>query len=398
LRHLQPYRALAYMGKPKRQVIGTLDRYIMRQLLQVFAGTCAIAVSLLVLEHMPRLLKLVEITGNKRAIVLRTLAGLLPEYGAIASLFGLYLGVALSVRQLCVRGEFDALAAAGIGPLRTLRMPLIFTCIVALSLFAIQGWLKPWGELQVTQVGHDMEAGRFGLKIPQGEFVSLGQNTLFSYDSIDRKSGAVTGIFIASSSETYNASTGTLRLSASGALVVELEYGVRFVENVDGTFASVQFRKLSYSGDTNEGTPSIETSATPEWQSMSFMQLAAADQAGAYATIGGRLLWVLFALLVPAIAWILGQPPLRTRHALGLVFGLFIVVLLVRLANFVEGSATAFPSLLTGAVGIICIGLVAGFIWLSSHRERGFLDARLIRGWTRLAKMLNTSQQIAKAK
>ena len=93
-----------------------LDGYILRQTIGTLAAVIAIVISLMVLEHLPRLIDISRVSGHRGYIVSQTIIGLVPEYLGIGMLFGLYLATALTVRRLTLRGELEAIESSGVGP------------------------------------------------------------------------------------------------------------------------------------------------------------------------------------------------------------------------------------------------------------------------------------------
>ena len=63
-----------------RGTLGILDRYILRQTIGTLFSVLAIVMSLMILEHLPRLLEITRLSGHRGKIVIETMAGLLPEY------------------------------------------------------------------------------------------------------------------------------------------------------------------------------------------------------------------------------------------------------------------------------------------------------------------------------
>lgn len=100
-----------------------IDRYVLGLSLGTLGSVVGIIMSLMVLEHIPRLIDITRLSGERGFIVGQTVLGLLPEYGGIGILVGLYLSIALAIRKLEMRGELAVIEAAGIGPWRWMRMP-----------------------------------------------------------------------------------------------------------------------------------------------------------------------------------------------------------------------------------------------------------------------------------
>ncbi|GGO98996.1 hypothetical protein GCM10011329_31490 [Stakelama pacifica] len=96
-----------------------------------FGSVVGIIMLLMILEHIPRLLDITRLSGQRGYIVRQTVLGLLPEYAGIGVLVGIYLAVGMTIRQLAVRGELAVIEATGIGPLRWMRTPILLTFLGA---------------------------------------------------------------------------------------------------------------------------------------------------------------------------------------------------------------------------------------------------------------------------
>src|SRR3569623_2860080 len=100
-----------------RPLLSVLDRYLLASVAVTLSAVFGLVIALMLFEHLPRLFDLVHFSGRKSYIVAESMASLVPEYGAIGLLFGLYLAIALPVRRLSLRGELAVIEAAGASPM-----------------------------------------------------------------------------------------------------------------------------------------------------------------------------------------------------------------------------------------------------------------------------------------
>lgn len=351
-----------------------IDRYMLGQTMGIFAAVLAIVMSLMVLEHIPRLFEITKLSGHQFYIIGHTLLGLLPEYGGIGVLVGLYFAVALAIRKLALRGELAVIEATGIGPARWMRVPLVLTLIAALFVLANQGWIRPAGERQVAELGERMQAGEFGFNLAAGEFHEIDSGQVVYFSGIAPEDGELSDLVLFDGDLSYSAARGRLTIGSDGAGIVELVGGksVDFAEQ-----RVLDFGKLAYHSKVLDQGHSAKDAVPPTDArplDRLFASPAALDRAAGY----GRLLWVLLALLVPVIAFALARPPMRSTSALGLMLGLVILVGLLKSIALVETAiwiTPAIDALLLAGFWIVCVWAL---VVLQFRSGFGVIDHALI--------------------
>lgn len=380
-------------ARPRRPVT-LLDSYVAGQLIGTFFAILAIVFAVMLLEHVPKLFEMVRFSGEKTYVVTLTVLSLVPEYAAIGSLFGLYFAVGLTVRRLSLRGELDAIEANGISPRRWMRMPIIGALAVAMLLFGLQGWLKPWGEANIARIERELADGVFGLSLKSGEFVDFGGGSTLHFDAIDGVKGKLEGIFLHLPGKTITARDGTAHIGAGGKVSLTLTDGQIVSRDAQGQLRSLAFDDLRESDiarrpkyDPPTADAALKQRTLPE-----LMRGAVSESGGA---LGGRMLWPLFALLAPLLGFVLGKPPRRGEGFVGLLAGGVLIVLFLRLAIFVREEGAANPALFAGGAALACC-LAAALLLIGEQRfGRGFIDAWLVQiyhaarnAWRRIAGLV----------
>ncbi len=300
-----------------------IDRYILSLSLGTLGSVVGIIMSLMVLEHIPRLIDITRLSGERGFIVRETVLGLLPEYGGIGILVGLYLSVALAIRKLEMRGELAAIEAAGIGPWQWMRMPIVLSVLAAGFIMANQGWLVPQGEQKIALIGRKMAQGDFGHVLSGGEFHQLGTRATIYFDGIDETHHSLIGVMVLDDERVYTARRGKLSIAASGEGLLHLSGG-QALDRKGG--AILAFEELVYRGGAEAAGAWDGMASAPSDRSRTLDALwhsdKPADRAAAYA----RLLWVALVLLAPALAFAVGRPPVRSTSPVGLILGLGLLV------------------------------------------------------------------------
>jgi lipopolysaccharide export system permease protein len=357
-----------------RPVYSTLDRYLLTHVAGTLASVLGIVISLMIFEHLPRLLDIVRLSGRKTYIIFQSMISLLPEYMGIGLLVGLYLAIALTVRRLSLRGELDILQATGLSTWRWMRFPALVAALVSALLLLSQGWLMPAGERRLDALGRQMEDGRFGYNLEARQFTDLGNGVTVRFDDVERTSGDLRGVFIRHDETTFSASRGRLAFDLAGDVLLDLEDG----RMADGsTRQSLSFSRFHFDSGVARGggTPSV----IDRRKSTTLAALLSSDTAADRAAAWSRLLWPAFALLVPFLSIVLGKPPRRTSSSFGLMIGLVLLVLFIRTAGMIDATRAACPGLLATTVAVAW----AATAWLLARGERhwgaGYVDASLRR-------------------
>ena len=348
-----------------------LDGYILRQTIGTLAAVIAIVISLMVLEHLPRLIDISRVSGHRGYIVSQTIIGLVPEYLGIGMLFGLYLATALTVRRLALRGELEAIETSGVGPWRWMRMPRVLTMLIAGLILVNQGWIMPAGESRLAQIGHRMAMGDFGYNIEAGEFIELGSGNVLTFRGVETDSGYLTKLFLRTADQTYTAAKGRLSIASDRGLVVELIDG-QVLGHADGR--SFGFKKILYRIHKG-GVPvrSSERQADPS-RLRPLDQLLSSTRRRDRSVAFGRMLWPLLALLAPILSFVLGKPPKRGRSGIGVFVGLVLLVTFIKAIALLNDGAPGNP-------GVLALGIVFGWCFvvsvlvaLNKRLGHGFVD------------------------
>lgn len=348
----------------------TLDRYILRQMLGTMSSVLALVMALMILEHLPRLIELTRLSGHRGYIVVHTVAGLLPEYGGIGLLVGLFLGIALTIRRLALRGELDVIEACGISPLRWMLLPFALSAMVSGLMIFNQGWLVPAGEAKLAQISQRMEDGEFGHRLQAGQFIDLGSGSVLHFDQVDPENGELTGLFLRTEGNTFSAGRGRFWRLPSGAAVIELRNG-QVVQERDARV--LHFARFDY----RIGEPGGAPEKTPENGLLKRIDIGRLWQEGTASSrsaVYGRCLWAALVLFAPLLAFILGKPPRRRSGAVGILFGvIFLVLGLKMLAPLIDGYSSK-PEWLAASILASWTLFVCGLLGAETVFGQGFVD------------------------
>lgn len=359
-----------------RPLIATLDRYLLVNVAGTLTSVFAIVLSLMLFEHLPRLFTIVSLTGRKTYIVAESMISLLPEYAGIGLLFGLYLATALTTRRLSLRGELDIFEAAGVSPCRWFRFPMLVALAIAVLLLWTQGWLVPAGERRLAELGRQLESGRFGYQLETGQFIDLGDGITVRFERVEPTTGKLADVFFKAGGATFTANRGRLGMDMTGHVIVDLENG-RMINSRNSQ--SLEFSRFHFDSDGRSGNKDKAADQAQRLNGTALPALLISHDAPDRAEAYSRLLWPIFALLVPVAGFVLGKSSRRAGSSLGLMAGLILVVLFVRTAGFVASTRMESPGYLASIVAAGWAATAGLLVYGERRWGAGYVDSWLRR-------------------
>jgi lipopolysaccharide export system permease protein len=300
-----------------------------------------IAASLLVLDKMLKLFDFVATEGGPVSVVFKMLANLLPEYASLAIPLGLMLGILLAFRRLATSSELDVMRAVGLSYTRLLRVPYLFTVVLAALNLLIVGYLQPLSRYYYEQLQFDLRSGALGASIKVGEFNTLQDRTALRVDASRDEGRDLQGIFARIASKDGQ------------VLVISAREGQFFAnkENPDTVILRLSEGQIVQDGP-GINSPRVLTFAThdlpidlprieqfrsrgerdreyllPELLRIGWSKDS--TQSARYQSIASlnyRLVEVAMMFLLPLLAVSLAVPPKRSSSALGVFISIVMVV------------------------------------------------------------------------
>ena len=347
-----------------------LDRYILTQVLAAMGAVLAIVMSLMVLEHLPRMIEITRWSGHRGEVIGRTVLGLMPEYAGIGVMVGLFLGIGLTVRKLALRGELDVMAAFGVPARRWMRLPVGLAVLMALATLLNQGWLMPAGERQLEQIGQEVMLGKFGQRLPSQSFVDLGSGAVLHFGGYDETSGELLGLFVKTGGQVFSAARGRIWMGPDGSAQLDLHDGQ--ILFADGRRV-LGFANLRQQIGAAQTTPAADR-ASAVLKQTDIAALWAGGSDAERAAVYGRCLIALLMLALPALANVLGKPPRRSASAIGLLAGLVVLVAALKLVSPLTAGQVSNPEAAALALAGLGAGVMFGLIKGEQAFGEGFVD------------------------
>ena len=329
------------------------DRYLARLIFLPLVSSLVIAAMLLVLDRMLRLFDFVASQGGPVSVVWRMLANLLPEYLSLGIPIGLLMGILLAFRRIALSSELDVMQAVGLGYLRLLRVPYIYTILLAAVNLGIVGYVQPMARFAYEELRFELRSGALGASIKVGEFNKLGKDMTLRIDASADEGRALSGIFVnarGSGGKTLAVTAEHGRFLATDdpdVIILRLSKGT-LVHDAPGykaprilTFTAhdlpidlpkmESFRKRE--GQTEQTIPELVRTGSDRTKSLTVRNEARSN-------FHYRIAEVMMMFLLPLLAVALAVPPKRSSSALGVFISIVMVVTYHKINEYAEGMGS----------------------------------------------------------
>lgn len=363
-----------------------------------------IAASLLVLDKMLKLFDFVATEGGPVSVVFKMLANLLPEYASLAIPLGLMLGILLAFRRLATSSELDVMRAVGLSYTRLLRVPYLFTVVLAALNLLIVGYLQPLSRYYYEQLQFDLRSGALGASIKVGEFNTLQDRTALRVDSSRDEGRDLRGIFARIASKDGQ------------VLVISAREGQFFAnkENPDTVILRLSEGQIVQDGP-GINSPRVLTFAThdlpidlpkieqfrsrgerdreyflPELLRIGWSKDSSeAARYQSIASLNYRLVEVAMMFLLPLLAVALAVPPKRSSSALGVFVSIVMVVAYHKVNEYgqdVSSLGRVDPTLALWGPFVLFAALIVAMYWRLAYVPGGQPIGALETGFAKISR------------
>jgi lipopolysaccharide export system permease protein len=363
-----------------------------------------IAASLLVLDKMLKLFDFVATEGGPVSVVFKMLANLLPEYASLAIPLGLMLGILLAFRRLATSSELDVMRAVGLSYTRLLRVPYLFTVVLAALNLLIVGYLQPLSRYYYEQLQFDLRSGALGASIKVGEFNTLQDRTALRVDSSRDEGRDLRGIFARIASKDGQ------------VLVISAREGQFFAnkENPDTVILRLSEGQIVQDGP-GINSPRVLTFAThdlpidlpkieqfrsrgerdreyflPELLRIGWSKNSSeAARYQSIASLNYRLVEVAMMFLLPLLAVALAVPPKRSSSALGVFVSIVMVVAYHKVNEYgqdVSSLGRVDPTLALWGPFVLFAALIVAMYWRLAYVPGGQPIGALETGFAKISR------------
>lgn len=334
------------------RIFNTTDRYIARLMAVPLGASLVITAMLLLLDKMRRLFDFVTQEGGPIGVVWKMLADTIPEYLSLGIPVGLMLGVLLAFRRLAISSELDVYRALGVSYGRLLRVPYVYTAILAFLNLLVVSYIQPYSQYAYQGLRYDLRSGALGASIKVGEFTKIGKGETVRIERSANGGRDLSGIFLhADNSDgksiSVTANKGTfLATDDPDTLIFRLSHGI-LVNNAP-EFKTP--RVLSFtSHDLPIKLPKIQDfrqRGSTEHQELTVPELVrigstskGKERNQTLAEFHFRIVQVACMFVIPLLGISLAVPPKRSSSAIGVFLSIFMIVTYYKINQWAAGVA-----------------------------------------------------------
>lgn len=373
-----------------------VDRYIATKVFRYHLTILVVAISLLLLENLPRVIAAASNLSDPLAATALTLLGVLPEYLALAGIFGIYLTSANLAYRLIRRNELSGWTSAGISAWRVTRSLAVLAIANSAMVIAMLGWLQPAGARLIVTVDHNIALGLYGIALESRRPVQLGKNATLYFDDVDFRSDHLRGVIVSLPTRVINAQEAAVSAAQNNSVVVAFRNGLVIDQERPQHLRSVHFDRLSLvvpadprsvAADDSEplqnlmNLPALVGAASSGKSEPRFRQIARAE----------ALYRITLPSLALALAWFgfcLGAPDRATSSLIAVGAGLGIVVLTIRLANLGRGVLASHAFSWDVGLLLSLVSLCWAINRLNLRCGNGFIDRTVMQIADRLLLLM----------
>lgn len=330
-------------------MINQLDRYLARLLFIPLVATLLVSALLLLLDKMLKLFTFVMNEGGPVNVVWQMLGNLIPQYLGLGIPIGLMLSTILAFRKLATSSELDAITSSGISHLRLLRVPFLYSTLLAVVTLCLVGFIQPYSRYAYEGLRFELRSGALGASIKVGEFARLGKRLTIRIEE-SRDSGRVlSGIFVHATSKdgsnlTVSADRGTfLSTDDPDVILFRLYNGILVHTQKDEEQRALRFAQHDLPVDLPQieafrarGDENLELTLPELARSKDDPRLPRETQLEADANFHRRLIQVAVLFVIPFMAMAMAIPPKRSTSALGVFAGIVALVVYNEISEFCE--------------------------------------------------------------
>ena len=313
-------------------MLGSLDRYLMRQVFGYLLAMTAIALLALLLERMLRLLELTQNSDKVIGYVSQMLVNLIPHYLGIALPAAFFLAVYLTFSRLNRDRELTVMNASGIS-LPRLMLPVVMMAIV-LTIYSYRALI------------HTIANASFSAAVKEGTFVHYDGRT-FMVDGATSNGKRLRQIFVYRETEEgelviTTAAEGTLGETPDGGrTILFLDKGTRSTLAADRTGqGTLSFQEFSW--PIRDSSVVSFRSRGEDERELTLLELLkaranpppGATETQVLAEFHSRVVRILSFFFLPILAAPLALGGGRMGQSYGLVLGLILLVIYEQLLQF----------------------------------------------------------------
>ena len=363
--------------------MSSIDKYIFRTSFGAFALIAASLTGLIWITQALREIDLMTNQGQAILVFIGMTGLLIPVLVLIIAPIALMVAVTYTLNKLNADSEMIVMSASGMSPWRLFVPFILVALVVSVMVGVIGAYLGPKGLRELRSWAAQLRADMMTTIVKPGRFTTI-ERGLTIHIRERRPNGQLLGILIddrrdAKEQATILAERGQILHNDRGAFLVLEDGSVHRRETAEKDPAIVQFERYAFDlsrfaagGDSRVLTPReryLWDLASPDPDDPYYRL-----QPGVFrAELHDRLVAPLYPLAFAVLAYAFLGTPATTRQSR--TFALILTIVAVAALRFVGFGSTIFAAQRPGAVVVLYVSLVVGFvvglvaIWRGIHVE-----------------------------
>lgn len=317
---------------------GTLDRYLIAQVIPPFLVALSVVMSALLLERLLVLFNLLAAGNNHLGVFVELLTTLLPHYLGLAIPAALCVAVFSVIRRMSQNEEIDAITSSGLSLARITRPYILLGAALSFTAFLLYGFVQPHARYDFRATFYMASHTGWAPRLQSNMFASPSPTLTIVSDNVTQGGSDLHGVFIRDTSDhqerDITARHGHIRLASdSSAVEIDLEDGTILTDNGKGlptltTFdhATRLLTRANHIAPFRERGEDERELTSPELISRLVHRDPSISRPHMRSEVHFRLARSLTIPFIPALAAALAIMRKRQRSSAGLVLAFIVMV------------------------------------------------------------------------
>ena len=317
---------------------GTLDRYLIAQVIPPFLVALSVVMSALLLERLLVLFNLLAAGNNHLGVFVELLTTLLPHYLGLAIPAALCVAVFSVIRRMSQNEEIDAITSSGLSLARITRPYILLGAALSFTAFLLYGFVQPHARYDFRATFYMASHTGWAPRLQSNMFASPSPTLTIVSDNVTQGGSDLHGVFIRDTSDhqerDITARHGHIRLASdSSAVEIDLEDGTILTDNGKGlptltTFdhATRLLTRANHIAPFRERGEDERELTSPELISRLIHRDPSISRPHMRSEVHFRLARSLTIPFIPALAAALAIMRKRQRSSAGLVLAFIVMV------------------------------------------------------------------------
>lgn len=225
------------------------DRYFLSQLLTLFGFFSLVLVGVYWINRAVTLFDQIISDGQSAGVFFELTLLTLPNVIRLVLPISAFVAAVYVSNRLMTESEIVVMQAAGFGPFRLARGPIVFGLVVTLLLAVLQHWLVPASRAELTDRRAELAQNVTARFLVDGRFMHPADGLTIYIREIT-ETGELRGVFLSDNRDQartiYTATTALLVRTETGPKLVMVEGLAQTLDPASGRLATTRFSDFAY--------------------------------------------------------------------------------------------------------------------------------------------------------